>query len=242
MAEYYYSAHDILDRAIGTDAYFQIKSILFGLKAADVVEVTFCKDCRYYQDAKVNEKGFLICPASSMEIAEMDYCSYGQRKIETVLPKSDAKDESLEVNMDKPRICEVLGVEVGEVFKIKGQAEKKYRINKSGVFQIYVENDYFRNFASVEAFCNLINNPDRIIRKPRFTEQEVEDAKTIKRMFGADNFTHIHKDEDGWPEMMDGPGEDGNVGWCSIGMEEGMFPSLRPNETVTLDEIIGGAE
>ena len=110
------------------------------------------------------------------------------------------------------------------------------------MFQIYVENDYFRNFASVEAFCNLINNPDRIIRKPRFTEQEVEDAKTIKRMFGADNFTHIHKDEDGWPEMMDGPGEDGNVGWCSIGMEEGMFPSLRPNETVTLDEIIGGAE
>ena len=76
----------------------------------------------------------------------------------------------------------------------------------------------------------------------RFTEQEVEDAKTIKRMFGADNFTHIHKDEDGWPEMMDGPGEDGNVGWCAIGMEEGMFPSLRPNETVTLDEIIGGAD
>ena len=45
--------------------------------AADVVEVTFCKDCRYYQDAKVNEKGFLICPASGMEITVMDYCSYG---------------------------------------------------------------------------------------------------------------------------------------------------------------------
>ena len=91
--------------------------------------------------------------------------------------------------------------------------------------------------------CKL-NNPTNwdIEEQPRFTEQEVEDAKTIKRMFGADNFTHIHKDEDGWPEMMDGPGEDGNVGWCSIGMEEGMFPSLRPNETVTLDEIIGGAE
>lgn len=80
MADFYYSARDILDEAMGTDAYFQIKSILTGMKAADVVEVTFCKDCRYYQDAKVNEKGFLICPASSMEIAEMDYCSYGQRK------------------------------------------------------------------------------------------------------------------------------------------------------------------
>lgn len=64
--------------------------------AAGVVEVTFCKDCRYYQDAKVNEKGFLICPASGMEITETDFCSYGQRKIETVLTKSDAKVESLE--------------------------------------------------------------------------------------------------------------------------------------------------
>ena len=68
---------------------------LQNLPAADVVEVTFCKDCRYYPDAKVNEKGFLICPASGMEITETDYCSYGERKIETVLPKSDAKDESL---------------------------------------------------------------------------------------------------------------------------------------------------
>ena len=78
--------------------------------------------------------------------------------------------------------------------------------------------------------------------KPRFTEQEVEDAKAIKRMFGDDNFTHIRKDEDGLCEMMDGPGDDPNVGWCAIGMEEGMFPSIRPGETVTLDEIIGGTK
>ena len=92
--------------------------------------------------------------------------------------------------------------------------------------------------------CKL-NSPPNIWplkSMPRFTQQEVEDAKTIKRMFGADNFTHIHKDEDGFCEMIDGPGDDPNVGWCSIGMEEGMFPSLRPGETVTLDEIIGGAE
>ena len=89
--------------------------------------------------------------------------------------------------------------------------------------------------------CEWVHEWD-LDEKPRFTEQEVEDAKTIKRMFGTDNFTHIHKDEDGWTEMMDGPGEDWTIGWCSIGMEEGMFPSIRPGETVTLDEIIGGAE
>ena len=49
------------------------------LPAADVAEVVRCKDCRYYQDAKINKKGFLICPASGMEITETDYCSYGVR-------------------------------------------------------------------------------------------------------------------------------------------------------------------
>ena len=39
MTEYYYSARDILDKAIGTDAYFQIKSILTSTKAADVALV-----------------------------------------------------------------------------------------------------------------------------------------------------------------------------------------------------------
>lgn len=49
------------------------------LPAADVAEVVRCKDCRYYQDARINKKGFLICPASGMEITETDYCSYGVR-------------------------------------------------------------------------------------------------------------------------------------------------------------------
>lgn len=74
----YFRARDILDKAIGTDAYFQIKAILTGMQSADVVEVVRCKECRCYQDAKVNKKGFLICPASGMEITEKDYCSYGE--------------------------------------------------------------------------------------------------------------------------------------------------------------------
>ena len=43
----------------------------------NVVEVVRCKDCQYYQSAKINKEGFLICPASGMEITETDYCSYG---------------------------------------------------------------------------------------------------------------------------------------------------------------------
>ena len=139
-----------------------------------------------------------------------------------------------EANMDKPRICEVLGVEVGEWFTYPGMSTS---------FQV-TEGGFLKCSDGGLKMCvpALINHPDRIIRKPRFTEQEVEDAKAIKRMFGDDNFTHIFKDEDGLCEMMDGPGDDPNVGWCAIGMEEGMFPSIRPGETVTLDEIIGGTK
>ena len=39
MDDFYYSARDILDKAMGTDSYFQIKSILTGMKAADVAPV-----------------------------------------------------------------------------------------------------------------------------------------------------------------------------------------------------------
>ena len=46
----------------------------------DAVQVVRCKDCKYYEQAKVNNKGFLICSASGMEITEADYCSYGERR------------------------------------------------------------------------------------------------------------------------------------------------------------------
>lgn len=35
-----------------------------------------CVNCVYKKRATVNEKGFLICPASGMEITDGDYCSY----------------------------------------------------------------------------------------------------------------------------------------------------------------------
>ena len=36
------------------------------------------KDCYYRKRAKVNDKGYLICPASGMEITDRDYCSWAE--------------------------------------------------------------------------------------------------------------------------------------------------------------------
>lgn len=46
----------------------------------DAMVVTRCKDCAHKERATVNEKGFLICPASGMEITPGDFCSYGEPK------------------------------------------------------------------------------------------------------------------------------------------------------------------
>ena len=149
--------------------------------------------------------------------------------------------------MNKPRIAQVLGVEVGEEFTYDFGANQVNR----GAFKIgadgkryYKTGDLWNPCYNEDDLAVIINHPDRIIRKPRWTQQEVEDAKNIKRMFCSGtfpNFTHIQKDELGRPAMVDCPMRDNN-GWFFVGLEKGMFPSLRPGETVTLDEIIGGAQ
>ena len=45
----------------------------------DAVPVVRCKDCVYKASAEVID-GFLICPASGMEICDDDFCSYGERE------------------------------------------------------------------------------------------------------------------------------------------------------------------
>ena len=62
--------------------------------AAGVVPVVRCRDCKH---GKRGVDNMVRCYHPCGKVISMtagDFCSYGQRKIETVLPKSDAKDES----------------------------------------------------------------------------------------------------------------------------------------------------
>lgn len=126
-----------------------------------------------------------------------------------------------EANMDKPRICEVLGVEVEEVFT----ADTPY-----GKFERCVIGEDGQIFnAGTNILCYVINHPDRIIRKSRFTQQEVERAKNLLDIVGP---AELRKVADMVMMKVDGK---------IIYLRKDVFPSLK-NETVPLDEIIGGAE
>lgn len=78
----YVEVNDLLKHIPNEPYKGAIRRVLQQAPAADVVEVVRCMDCKYYEQAKVNNKGFLICPASGMEITEADFCSYGERRTE----------------------------------------------------------------------------------------------------------------------------------------------------------------
>jgi len=134
--------------------------------------------------------------------------------------------QSEEANMDKPRICEVLGVEVGEVFT----ADTPYGQFKRCVVD---EEGQILN-TGTNVLCYIINYPDSILRKPRWTKQEVELFKAIHTLYSQAKYVERIKDS----EVI---GLSNNTcGWITD-IDKDLFPSLRPGETVKLDEIIGGA-
>lgn len=71
--------HSVKDIALHGDIAEIVPIQIVETDKDDIVSVVRCKDCTYHDDAYVCN-GFLICPASNMEITDNDYCSYGERK------------------------------------------------------------------------------------------------------------------------------------------------------------------
>ena len=183
------------------------------------------KPCHEYVRANPYEAARLM----GYEVVEDD-CDQSQISCNQVANKSQKE----EANMDKPRICEVLGVEPEEKFKIRGNMLGRFRINKYGTFQIEISNDCWGT-STLECLNILINHPENIIRKPRWTEQEVERAKAIKVLLPEINAI---KYDGAWTqclEIVDGTYFQREV------ITRHLFPSVEKGHVYTLDEIIGGA-
>lgn len=148
--------------------------------------------------------------------------------------------------VDKPRICEVLGVEVDEEWTVSGNDIAIYRVS-GGVALEYAMPKYNGDGygkwlpAGMPCLVDFINHPDRIIRKPRWTEQEVEDATHLKKILDSRKIGCLARVQDGELFLCDNYGNSESV-FSSISLCPDMFQSLHPGKIVTLDEIIGGAE
>ena len=134
--------------------------------------------------------------------------------------------------MNKPRIAQVLGVEVGEEFTYDFGANQVNR----GAFKIgadgkryYKTRDLWNPCYNEDDLAVIINHPDRIIRKPRWTQQEVERAKAIRLLYPeADSLNEC----DPYIKVF-------NNKFVIATLDTALFPSLCPGESVKLDEICG---
>ena len=152
---------------------------------------------------------------------EVEDCDQSQKSRNSVAKKE-------ETNMDKPRICEVLGVEVGQNFKLKG-ADMGFYVDRDGI----VKREEDDASIGLPEICLMINHPDRIIRKPRFTEQEVERAKAIKVIYPT---AYQLEEADPLIRVWDKEGK------LLADVDVNLFLSFQSGQSYTLDEIIGGAE
>lgn len=134
-----------------------------------------------------------------------------------------------------PRIAQALGVEVGErfVYKDPNKEEVTLYVEENGmVVFIFKDGQKLQDIGMDYVLVQAINHPDRIIRKPRWTEQEVERAKAIKMLYPE----AVSLNEcDPQIKVL-------NTKFVIATLDTALFPSLYPNEIITLDEIIGGTE
>ena len=194
---------------------------VYTIEALAIAWLRFCLERNdKWVKANPNEAARLM----GYEVVEDD-CDQSQISCNQVANKSQKE----EANMDKPRICEVLGVEVGEQFYIADSYCNPYHITPEGLIE-----DKDGDVQDCIAL-DLINYPDRIIRKPRFTQQEAERAKAIKVLLPEINAIKCGGALTQFLEIVDGTYFQREV------ITRHLFPSVEKGHVYTLDEIIGGA-
>jgi len=96
---------DVADKWMRQNNAFIDAAILKAIPTISAVPVVRCRECTHYKicDEWKNGKR-MLCEIHHHSYLDHDgdnhFCSWGQRKIETVLPINDTKDESLEADHD----------------------------------------------------------------------------------------------------------------------------------------------
>ena len=224
-----------------------VRDILSDAPTIDAVPVVRCRECTHYKicDEWKNGKR-MLCEIHHHSYLDHDgdnhFCSWGQRKIETVLPRSDAKDESLEETHTNTQKTHDDAIENARVQLEEANMDKPLRDwtlgeikrccveSKQNCEKCPVSGEY-----KTTSDCKLAIFPAHwdLDDKPHFTQQEVERAKAIKLIYP----TAYRLDEaDPLLRVWDKEGK------LLAHVDVNLFLSFQPGQSYTLDEIIGGAE
>lgn len=148
-------------------------------------------------------------------------------EIITTLTQNNTDNERSDNDMVKPRICNVLGVEVGEKFSITYTSHSTMitricRIDENG----NIVSDEGR--LPAEALSQIINYPERIVKTTPLSDKEIEAIKAIKNLFPTAEYVEHIKNSD-----IVGIGNSEN-GWIAD-INNALFPSLKPGDHIDID-------
>lgn len=73
-----------------------------------------------------------------------------------------------------PKIAQMLGLQLGEEFKIKGHEELTYRFANDGLKLTYDNNIELSELAAKVAFVDLLNGKDEIVKLPWKPKEDTE--------------------------------------------------------------------
>ena len=183
-----------------------------------------CEECTLrYHDWGCNYE-IANCPEPALDEA-----------LELIGYEQPDKEDNMSENK-KPRLAEVLGVEVGEVFYISDYPTDygPVAVESDGKLRRMHGDGGRGNKVGANALYHLINQPECLSRRQRWTKQEVKDAIAIWRILpearDIDRVTEtlaVVRDEDGF---------------CLLTLQKDMFPNVKEGQTVRLADIIGGNE
>lgn len=132
----------------------------------------------------------------------------------------------------KPRLAEVLGVEVGETFKVEG-VSVRFFIGEDGMPKIY-DGDSGLDVEGMDIY-KAINHPDRIVRAPRLTEPEIAIMRAVgAKWVSRDDDSVIVRLWDEKPERCNGKHE---TPFACVGtIIPRLFPSVKPGDLIEAGE------
>ena len=141
-----------------------------------------------------------------------------------------------ENKQDKPRICEVLGVEVGEKFRVVDGIYNSAEIMIQADGMATMGNGSFgcEGVAPSMLALHAVNHPKSVIRKPRFTEDEI----TFMRYLYGCGVREIKRSNDANDDMVVFTGKDKNDWQRFWALPSYCLPSLRFGESIVLKEVV----
>ena len=167
-----------------------------------------CENCPIFPMLQVS-------PPSNVRGACDDWIAGNPREAARLMGYEVVEDEKEEANMDKPLKDWTLG-------EVKAYCQQNASCKGCDMLR---QSGYECRFSGGPCLWDLSETP-------RFTQQDIEDAKTIRRIFGRD----------GTIKRTPNLGERSTLLFDRLYINPFLFPNIKAGQEYTLDEIIGGAE